>query len=65
MTVLYVHPFPSCLRSKCARGCKGEGLNLGKEGSNRVPVVPRSRIAGPRFQNEKGPERWARIGSLC
>jgi hypothetical protein len=65
MTVLSVHPFPSCPRSKYAWGFKGKGLKLETEGWNRVPAVLGIWIPDLRFQKEKGPERWARIGKLC
>jgi hypothetical protein len=65
MTVLSLHTFPACHRSKYAWGFKGEGLRLETEGWNRVPAVLRIRIPDLRLQKEKGPERWARIGKLC
>jgi hypothetical protein len=65
MTVLSVHTFPLCLGSKYAWAFNGKGSKLETEGWNRVPVALRMRISGPRFQKEKGPERWARIGKLC
>ena len=38
MTVLSAQPFQSCHRSNYAWGFKGEGLKLGTEGRNELPL---------------------------
>jgi hypothetical protein len=55
MTVLSVHPFPSCHTSKYAWGCKGKGLKLETEGWNRVPAVAENTDSRSKISKRKGP----------